>query len=76
MTTKLHRHFDIDGNELPPTYDEVSDEELAQERLERDANDAGHNCANALENWDTLTSSEQKATVRDILICIKFLLSR
>lgn len=31
MVTKLHRHFDIDGNELEPTYDVVSDEELAED---------------------------------------------
>lgn len=29
MTTKLHRHFDIDGNELEPTYIELTPEEVA-----------------------------------------------
>lgn len=35
MVTKLHRHIDIDGNELPPTYDEIPEEELAQEEEDR-----------------------------------------
>jgi len=31
LRTKLHRHFDVDGKELEPTYIEVSDAQLAEE---------------------------------------------
>ena len=31
MATKLHRHFDVNGTELEPTYIELSDEELEAE---------------------------------------------
>lgn len=31
METKLFRHFDVDGNELPSTEIEISDEELQRE---------------------------------------------
>ncbi len=35
METKLHRHFDVDGNELPSTTIQVSDGELEMERAEK-----------------------------------------
>jgi len=60
-------------NEIPYT---VSDEELVQEQLERDANDASHNCANALDDWDNLSNSGKREIVKDALICIKLLITR
>lgn len=52
----------------------ISDEQLAsqlyQEQLERDSNDAIHDIKYKLDNWDDLTSNQQKAVVRSLLTCM------
>lgn len=49
---------------------EVSDEELAEEQIERDSNDAIHDIKYKHDNWDDLTSNQQKAVVRSLLTCM------
>ena len=49
MTTKLHRHFDVEGNELEPTYIQLSEEEAADE-AERKAMEKAEELIDAIGN--------------------------
>lgn len=49
MVTKLHRHFGVDGNELPSTSIELTDEEVADE-AERIAMEKAEDLIDAIGN--------------------------
>ena len=58
------------NNIVEELTEEISDEELAQEQIEQDSNDAIHTIKAKYDIWDSLTSSQQKAVVKDLLICM------
>lgn len=75
MAQKLIRNFDIDGNELEPTYIEISDEEVAFDQLENESNEAHIPLLRAYRNYDSLTVAQKdqilKALLRHYLVTEK-----
>lgn len=67
MPEKLHRHFDIDGNELEPTYIKISDEELYQEQLATEMNDVHEKAILALKHWGSLTLAQKDTILKNLL---------
>lgn len=49
---------------------EVSDEELYQEEIARQANDSIHRIKAAFDNWDSLTAAQKREVVKECLCCL------
>lgn len=54
---------------IPPTAEEIAEQQYI-EQIARDSNDSIHAIKDAYDNWDNLTSSQQKEKVKDLLACM------
>ena len=67
MPLKLIRRFDEGGNELPPKYIEVSDEQVYFEQLAVESNEAHHLLLQAYKNWDSLNPIQKERVLKALL---------
>ena len=70
ITKVVENVTDGQGNIIEQVMAEISDEQLYQEQIDRDSNDGIHAIRVAYDNWDNLTSNEQKAMVKQLLACV------
>ena len=65
--TRYIRHFDINGQELPPTPYQVSDAQLALEAIEHEVQVANDQALVAYQHWATLTLAQKDAALKALV---------